>query len=505
MPAPYPPDDHALSPADERRVRRLKQRAAAVSVLASVVLTLGKAIAAWLSGSLALMSEAINGGIDIAATMATWFAVRAADKPADANHHYGHGKVEALSALGQSALLFVLAGAVGWEAVQRLIGASVAEPVQVTPVVIGVLVASILVDGTRWRALHVIARQTGSQALAADAMHFAADLMASALTLMGLGLVLWGNPQGDTVAAIGIALFTAMAAMRLARRAVDTLVDTAPKGVADQLEAAARDVPGVVDVQSLKLRPSGGGVQGELEVAVSRALPLERVVEIKADLRQRLARCLPGSEITLVANPVVIDDETVVEQVMLSAARLRIPVHHITTHSVQGRLCISLDLEVDGRSTLDDAHARATQLEYEIRQDFGADTEVETHIEPMDLREPEGRDLEGSELAGLARLLSETAVSGGVLTDVHDVRARATTAGLIVSYHCHAAGHLDVAHVHRAVDAVDRTLRTARPDIVRVVGHAEPLPTRQAVPAQLPGSPARQSEQSNVTGSPSQG
>ena len=95
-----------------QRVSRLKERAAIVSVVASMVLTLGKALAAYLSGSLALLSEAAHGVIDIAATLTTWFAIRAADKPADDEHHYGHGKIESLAALAECALLFALAGAV---------------------------------------------------------------------------------------------------------------------------------------------------------------------------------------------------------------------------------------------------------------------------------------------------------------------------------------------------------------------------------------------------------
>jgi cation diffusion facilitator family transporter len=464
-----------LTPAERLRVARLKERAAIVSVLASVVLTLGKAGAAWVSGSLALMSEAAHGIIDILATLTTWYAVRAAGRPADADHHYGHGKVEALAALGQTALLFSLAGAVGWEAVQRLVGTVAVAPVQVTPLVIGVLVAAILIDATRWRALHIIARQTGSQALAADAMHFASDLMSSALTLFGLILVLAGQPQGDTVAAIGISLFIAGAALRLGRRAIDTLVDTAPRGKTDEIEALIRDVPGVVAIESLKLRPSGAGLQGELSVSVSRALPLERVAGIKTELRAAITARHPDAEITISANPVAISDETVLEQVMLSGARLRIPVHHITTQTLGGRLCISLDMEVDGRIPLAEAHERATALEHEIRRDFGPETEVETHIEPMETREAAGRDAGWEQVERIGRLLHDTARAGGTVTDVHNVRVRITESGLVVNYHCRAPGSLDVETVHRAVDAIERTLREAHPEIGRVVGHAEPL------------------------------
>jgi cation diffusion facilitator family transporter len=112
------PTDDTLTA--QARVARIKERAAIVSVIASIVLTLGKALAAYLSGSLALLSEAAHGLIDIAATLTTWFAIRAADKPADDEHHYGHGKIESVAALAECGLLFALAGAVAWEAGTRL-------------------------------------------------------------------------------------------------------------------------------------------------------------------------------------------------------------------------------------------------------------------------------------------------------------------------------------------------------------------------------------------------
>ena len=162
-----------------------KQRAAAASVAASALLTVGKLVAGLLSGSLALLSEALHGLIDTGATILTLFAVRAADRPADAEHHYGHGKVEAVAALAETGLLIVLACGVFYEAIQRLMGHASA-PVEVSWIVFAVLGVSIVVDAVRWRSLAKIARETKSEALAADAMHFSSDLVASICVSIGL-------------------------------------------------------------------------------------------------------------------------------------------------------------------------------------------------------------------------------------------------------------------------------------------------------------------------------
>jgi cation diffusion facilitator family transporter len=461
----------------QARVARLKERAAMVSVIASIVLTLGKALAAYLSGSLALLSEAAHGLIDIAATLTTWFAIRAADKPADDEHHYGHGKIESVAALAECALLFALAGAVAWEAGTRLW--SGAHPtIEVTPIVIGVLVIAILIDATRWRALHIIARATFSEALAADALHFASDLVSTVLTLFGLVMVLAGFKHGDTVAALGVALFITSAATKLAIRTIGTLVDTAPKGMRERLEEAALKVPGVASVEWLRLRPGGGRTHGEIGVKVSRTLPLEQVADIKQVLAGALAVAAPNTEITITANPVQTDDENALERVMMIAAKLRVPIHHFTLQQLGNRACISLDMEVDSAMTLGAAHELATRLEADIRADFGADTEVETHLEPLVMAARDGQNATKDTVAGIAATLAAAAAEGSIIHDVHSVRVRLTEAGLIVNFHCRADRGLDVAAVHAAVDEIERRLRQSRDDVARVVGHAEPLAGR---------------------------
>lgn len=467
-------DTPDISPGDRARIAKMKERAAIWSIVASIVLTLGKAVGAWLSGSLALASEAMHGLIDIAATTTTWFAIRAADKPADDDHHYGHGKVESLAALAESALLFALAGAVAWEAVSRLWGGG-HPSIEVTPLVIGILLVAILIDGTRWRALHAIARDTNSEALAADAMHFASDFVSSALTLAGLIAVMAGVKAGDAIAALGVSIFIVGAAMRLAARTINTLLDAAPKGLRDRLEEAALAAPGVAAVDWVRLRPGGGRTIGEVGVKVSRTLPLEEVATIKAELGRRLAAAAPGSELTLTANPVQTADEKGLERVMTIAARLRVPVHHISIHQAGERACISLDMEVDSRWTLAQAHELASRLEAELRGEFGAETEVETHVEPLTVDEAASRSSEWAVVEGVGKALAAGAARCEIIRDIHNVRVRDTGAGLVVNFHCRAAPDLDIATVHEAVDRIERNLRKDRPDILRVVGHAEPL------------------------------
>ncbi|WP_449256701.1 cation diffusion facilitator family transporter [Bosea sp. (in: a-proteobacteria)] len=468
-PATAPPE--RATPA---QIAQIKQRAAILSVMATILLTAAKIVGALISGSLALLTDALQGLVDVGSTLFTWFAVRASDKPADEEHHYGHGKVEALAALVETAILFTLAGAILWEAGNRLWN-NLVEHVAVTPLVIGVMLLSMTVDAIRWRSLTRVARETGSEALAGEATHFSADFIGSALVLLGLVGVWYGVERADTIAAFAIAAYTAYSAYRLARRTLDTLMDTAPEGVSEKLREAARLVPGVVGINWLRIRPAGGRIHGEIGIGVSRTLPLDRVTAIKAELAGALAAAEPGSEITITADPVQVDDETALERVLLIALKLKIPVHHVTVHSIGDKLSVSLDMEVDQGLPLGEAHEIATRLESAIRAEFGGETEVETHIEPMETGQPAGHNAAWETVEDIGKALAgEAARLAGPIHDIHSVRVRQTAKGLVVNYHCRVDPALDVAAVHAAVDAIERAVRIARPQVCRLVSHAEP-------------------------------
>ena len=449
-----------------------KESAALASIGASAAITLGKLVAGLMSGSLALMSEAGHAAVDTGATILTWLAVRAANKPADDEHHYGHGKYESLAALVETGLLFALTAFVVIEATHRLLASNTSvEPKAIAFIV---LVASIVIDAVRWVSLSRIAKETRSDALAADALHFSSDLVASVLVLIGLTLTYFGYPQADSYAAFGVAAFVAIAGYRLGRRTVDALLDTAPEGVADRLREAVEAVPGVVRVDFLRLRPAGPVLLGEIGIGVARTLPQERVARISDEVADAVRRETPEAELTLTTTPVALDEETALERVLLVAARQRRAVHHVTIQEVDGRRSISLDLELDGRLPHGAAHEAATRLEAAMREELGGDVEVETHIEPLETRELEGHDVSADLSSTILEELTKHAETVGLVGEVHNVRVRRTDAGLVVNYHCRVDPMLSVTRVHDAVDSLDRRLKAARGDICRVVGHAEP-------------------------------
>jgi cation diffusion facilitator family transporter len=458
-------------------MQAIKERAALGSVFASAALTVAKGSVGLASGSLALLSEAAHSLIDLLATIVTYFAVRISGKPADEEHHYGHGKVESVAALAATALLFVLAGIILWEAAQRLFFGH-AHAVVATWWAFAVIVGSIGVDFWRARLLDRVAEDTSSQALEADALHFRSDMYSSFAVLAGLVGVALGYPAADLLAALAVAAFVCLAGLRLGRRTIETLTDTAPAGAAERIRAIAGRIKGVVSVERVRVRPAGAVLFVELKVAVNRALPLERVAALKDAIGRAVHAEMPEAEVDTITEPRALDDETIAERVLAIARNRALAVHHVTVQQLGAKLAVSLDLEVDGALPLRRAHEIADALESAIEEDFDGEVEVETHIEPLQADAIAGSDAPADVRDEIAASLRTLVAADGPIRDVHDVRVRATPEGLVVNFHCRADPALTVDAVHAAVDALERRLRERRPDVQRAIGHAEPAETK---------------------------
>jgi cation diffusion facilitator family transporter len=450
-----------------------KEQVALTSIVASAGLTIAKALVGFATGSLAILSEAGHSLIDLGATVMTYVAVRISGKPADEEHQYGHGKVEAVSALAETALLFLLSGVVIWEAVKRLIEH---EPHLVIANIwaFGVILVSIVVDFLRSRALSHTAQKTSSHALEADALHFSSDLWSSLAVLVGLVGVHFGLQWADSAAALVVAVLVCIAGWRLGRRTIEMLTDVAPPGATAKISGIAGKVHGVVAVERVRARAVGETTFIDLTVAVSRTLPLDRVTAIKAAVETALRDQMPGAQAIVTIDPVALDNETVLDRVMVIARNRGLAVHHVTVHELKDRLAVSLDLEVGGKLTLRAAHDLADRLENAIADELGATVEIDTHIEPLQPHRAAGREAPPERVKAIEVALSEFAADGRTIRDIHDVRVRETDDGEIVNFHCRVDPALTVQAVHEKVDTLERALRERAPSIKRVIGHAEP-------------------------------
>ncbi len=452
-------------------VHSAKSHAAAISILASGSLAVAKFVVGVAIGSLALISEALHSAVDLVATVMTWLVVRFSDRPADAEHHYGHGKLESLSALAMIAMLYVLAGGILVEAFGRLRDGAAPPTLSVIP--FAVLLIDIVVNLWRAMVLHRTARDTKSQALAADAMHFTSDVIGSIAVIIGLALSGFGYAWGDAAAAIGVAVLISALGLRLARSTVETLLDQAPAGVSERAAAAIRAVPGVIDIERLRARMVGPTHFIDAVVQVPRTYPIDRIDEIKRSAQRAVGAALDDADLTFTAVPVARSNESLRERIMVIARNAGLAIHHVTVHDLGGKLTVSIDLEVDGDMALAAAHDITHDLERNIREEFGEDIELDIHIEPLEPEMPLGTDAAPDRIDAVRIALCGLACDGAI-HDIHNVRVRNTEAGEIVNFHCRAAPSMSVIRVHESVDEIERALRRAFPTVKRVISHAEP-------------------------------
>lgn len=450
-----------------------KQRVALFSLLASGGLAIAKVAAALVSGSLGLLSEAFHSSMDFVATALTLFAVRVSDKPADEDHHYGHAKAENVVALIETGMLFAVTAWVTYEAIKRLIAGS--HEIELSWWLFAIIVASIAIDFNRSRALKRTAEKTTSAALAADALHFAADMWSSIAVLIGLTFVWLGFGFADSVAALVVAVFVAHAAWDLGKQTLNNLLDAAPEGSTAEISQSVESVNGVLDVRQLRVRPAGAALFVDLTVDVARTVPATQLELIRRDIAGSIMARFENADISIQINPVELDSETAFDKIALIAEKHDMKVHHLVVQNLGGKLAISFDLELDPTTSLAIAHDKATALENEIREGLGTDVEVESHIEPLEPRLLEGATPSAPVIKKVEMALSKFAAKEKSLSDLHNIRVRTNSAGLYVHYHCRFAPELSIADVHDVSDRIEVALMAGIPDIKRVVAHAEPV------------------------------
>ena len=204
------------------------RRTALASLVAAIGLAILKLAVGFASGSLGVLAEAVHSGIDAAAAGLTLYAVGVAERPADREHPFGHGKAQHLAALGEAAFLAAAATWIAVEAAMRLHQGS--SPVEAPWYAFAALLVVLAVDAARTAVSLRRGRIDRNAALLANAWHFGSDFAGTLAVLVGLGLVAAGVPAGDSLAAIFVAVIVLFGALRLARQNIDALMDRTPSG-----------------------------------------------------------------------------------------------------------------------------------------------------------------------------------------------------------------------------------------------------------------------------------
>ena len=454
-----------------------KRWAALISVAAACVMTGLKLAVGLLTGSLGVLSDAAHSALDLAGAALTFLSVRVSDRPADWNHPYGHAKVENISAFVETGLMAASALWITAEAINRIFFHPVALRYSVWPFL--VLAGSIGTDLWRSRRLRSVARRTGSEALEADALHFASDIWASVAVLVGLCASWVGREQhvtwlryADPAAALVVSAMILVFGWKLAWKAVGALTDAIPPELHTRVLEEVRRTGGVLGIDQARVRKSGSAYFADVTLSLSRQLTFPRTETLVREATAAVQRVLPGADVVIRTVPRSTIAESVFDKVRAVAARNNATLHDVSIESFPDGLHVEQHIELGERMLLLEAHRFVHELEDEIRRELPQVGSVLTHIEsqPATIEEP----IRVEQDRRITTALREAANEMPEVIDIHEVLVDRVGEHVHVTCHCTLPDAMAMRQVHESITALENRFKLRCPEVERVLIHPEP-------------------------------
>jgi cation diffusion facilitator family transporter len=452
------------------------RRTALFSLVAALGLAVAKLVVGLATGSLAILAEAAHSAVDMAAALIAYLAVSVAERPADPEHQYGHGKAQNLSALAEAAILGGVAVYIGVEAVIRLTESN-PPTVDAAWYAFVLMGAVLVVDASRALIARRQGARTRSAALSASAWHFGSDFAGTAAVLIGLAAVRAGLPGADAVAALFVAVLVVLAAVRLAVVNLAPLMDRAPAGLQERIAGVVRSVPGVREVRSVRVREAGGDVFADVVIGVERLESLERSHHTMDAVEDAVEDVVGHTRVTVHVEPTA-GAERASERVAAASLRVRgvMEVHNVTVLVDEHGRSITLHARVDERLSLREAEAIVERLRREITAEVGA-ARVYVHVEPFAPDAQAAADVTASEPALRGR--ATAAARDAAATDAEVALYRQGDRLLVVTKIAADPG-LSVRDGHLLAGRVEEAVRAAIPDVSEVIVEVDARAARRA-------------------------
>jgi cation diffusion facilitator family transporter len=448
-----------------------QMRTALFSVVAAVFLVAVKLGTGLVTGSLGLLAEAAHSGTDLVAALLTLFAVRIAVRPADEEHHYGHGKAEHLAALAESTFLMLVSLFLAFTAATRLF-TDAPHDVRTTWWAFVVLAIVISVDASRALVSMRAARRHHSAALASNALHFASDLGGSFAVLVGLIFVALGEPRADAIAALIVAAIVLVAAARLAYQSIEVLMDRADADAEEAVRRALEEF-GDVEVRRMRSRHAAGRDFVDLVVAVSADAGLAQAHTTADAIESAIRRQLPGSDVLVHVEPRAVEGDL---RERANAAALSVPevreVHNVRVMQIDGRPELSLHVKLPRDLALGEAHAVVERLEEELTTAVPELRGVHTHIEPLSDTDWATRPARGE--VAEAREAIEEVVSRYTGRAPSRVSFRDADRGRVALIDVLLPADQPLTSAHERAGAIEEAVRQRCPELADVIVHTEP-------------------------------
>jgi cation diffusion facilitator family transporter len=456
-------------------IDRKKLRIAYASMYAAIFIVTIKFLATWLSGSLAVLSELFHSSIDLIACVATIISVKISARPPDEDHNYGHEKVESFSALFQVIILIIMCAYLIYEAIHRLI---YPPEISINIFTFSVIIICIAIDFSRSRALKRVAKETNSQALEADSLHFTSDIFSSIVVLISMVLTYFSiSREADAVSAILVSILIIITTFRLSKRAIDALMDRVPAGLRDKLTYESEKIQGVEGVKNLRIRSTGSKIFIDLTILIARTKLFSQVQEIMDNVERKIKEISPLADMVVHSEPIETKDETINEKIRMIVNNSGFKCHDIFSHKIKDDIITELHVEIDDTNDLGQAHKKISLLEEKIKQEIPIVSKTIIHLdEPSEiLYDTTDITYKSNELIkNINNILNEYKE----IKSYGDMEVVNTNGKIRVSLSCEFGIDMSFEEVHDLVTILESKiylrLKELYPKLANVIIHAEP-------------------------------
>jgi cation diffusion facilitator family transporter len=453
-----------------------KIRVANISFFAAVFIVSIKLAATWISGSIGVMSELFHSSTDLIATVATIFSIRYSAKPPDKNHHYGHEKIESFSALFQVGILVLMCAYLIYESIDRII-----NPVEIHLnifVFLAILIC-IFIDLQRSRALMKVAKETNSQALEADSIHFSSDILSSVVVLIGMFLTSFSVTHlADPVSAIIVSIIIIYTTISLSKRAIGSLLDRVPDGIQKDIEERISRINGIEGIKTLRLRGSGSIIYIDMVILIARTKSFSAIHELTDYAEKTIKSAYPNSDIVIHSEPVETKEETLNDKIRLVVSDNGFKCHDIFSHRIGEDIISELHVEIESTNDLIKAHDIISELEEQIKLKIPLITKVKIHLdEPSEILFDTIDITETSDdiIHNIKKILDNE----NNVEDYNDIRVFNSAGKIRVSLSCLFKSSLNFDEVHDLVTILESKiylhLKNIYSNLSNIIIHAEPL------------------------------
>lgn len=445
-------------------------RDAAGTVAIASVLFGGKIAAAWASGSVGLLSTAVDSGLDVLMSLVVVGGIFLARQPADRDHPYGHGKFESVTGLLEAGILAGVGVILAFYGVLRIQNP---EPITLDLWVVAVLVATMLVGAERGWRLSRAGETHRSPALSVDAWHYTSDVVTAGLALVGAYLTTLGYPWADGASAVVVGGVLFFGSIHVGRRATADLVDQVPPRLTTRVEETIEAVENVEAARQVRVREAGPDIFVDATVEVPRAMGIERAHEVMDEVERAVEAELGEADITVHAEPVAARESVATTlEVIASREPAVLGIHEIFVDRLGDELVVDCHVEVDEDLSLEEAHGIAQAFEARAKEQIPDVTGVRTHIEPIPRDPREGEEVTDSHadvVDRIERAAGQAPFEGG--GEVVLKRAGGRLEAIVTVY---GAPDLSLHTAHEAADKLELDILGSIEGLDRVVVHVEP-------------------------------